>query len=331
MSFLKSFIKGLFNFNQSIFDQPPVSIEIAVGLDWLITQAHQLVGGQNTVWLSPNEFGRLKHAARTGTLSKRQTFFNDISRRTFKPIHQDELIKAISPIEEGRLTSILKDGHILTPVCHPENHELLGYILSLSISKSDERSALKKMSHFSSFSARYVSYCMQYFEATSMSLKDDLTSLYNQKYMCMVVDSEIHRSVREDKKFSVLFIDIDHFKKVNDSLGHWVGSHLLAELGGLLGASIRKSDYAFRYGGDEFVVVLPSTDGEGAKVAAERIRQKVEKNPFCIDGQEIGITLSIGISTYPDHAKSRQDIIKLADEAMYNGKNKSRNIVLMAS
>jgi diguanylate cyclase (GGDEF)-like protein len=126
-------------------------------------------------------------------------------------------------------------------------------------------------------------------------------------------------------------MDIDLFKQVNDTRGHWVGSKLLVELGRLLHMNLRRSDYAFRYGGDEFVVVLPDTPPEGATVAAERIRNEIEKYSFIIDGQKLKVTMSIGIAAYPDHAESSSDIIKLADAAMYEGKAKSRNIVIMAS
>jgi diguanylate cyclase (GGDEF)-like protein len=125
-------------------------------------------------------------------------------------------------------------------------------------------------------------------------------------------------------------MDLDFFKQVNDTKGHLVGSKILVELGILLQGQLRRSDYAFRYGGDEFVCVLPDTHAEGAMIAAERLRAVVESQEFVIDGHSIKITVSVGIATYPDHASSRRDIIYMADQAMYYGKAKSRNIVIMA-
>jgi diguanylate cyclase (GGDEF)-like protein len=181
------------------------------------------------------------------------------------------------------------------------------------------------------FFAKHVGFSLQHWAVQKMSFLDDLTQLYNQKYMGLVLESEIHRSQREEKKFSVLFMDVDYFKSVNDTRGHWVGSRMLVEIGRILKAQVRRSDYAFRYGGDEFVVILPGTDAAGACIAAERLRAQVEKNEFLVDGESLKLTLSIGLATYPDHAKTYKDIIKMADEAMYCGKNKSRNIVFVAS
>ena len=103
---------------------------------------------------------------------------------------------------------------------------------------------------------------------------DDLTGLYNQTLpMAMCLENEIHRCSREKKKFSVLFMDIDYFKAVNDNDGHWVGSRLLVELGHVISSNTRRSDYSFRYGGDEFVIMLSGADQDGAaSTAAERIQ-----------------------------------------------------------
>lgn len=133
------------------------------------------------------------------------------------------------------------------------------------------------------------------------------------------------------ESISVLFIDVDHFKRVNDSLGHIVGSGVLKELGALLQGQIRTSDYAFRYGGDEFIVLLSHTAGQDAELVAERIRAKVEKSLFTVSEIEVKITVSIGLAFYPDHAQSADEIIRIADEAMYYGKHKSRNVVYKAS
>lgn len=330
MNFLKKFFQYVTGLRKADINEPPVNIDLRVGIQWLIEETSRLVDAKNIIWVTEKEFTALKEAAHKGQYFLSRTYFEDVSRRAKFPIDIQELVDIARTLDMRRLTTYSEGHNLVAPICHPETHKVQGYLLVLGVEEKKINKAVKRLSQLVLHTSRYVSYCVQYFEATSMSLIDDLTSLYNQKYLAMVIDNEISRSDRNEEKFSVLFIDIDHFKKVNDSMGHWVGSHLLAELGGLLGASVRKSDYAFRYGGDEFVVVLPATDSAGAIVAAERIRKKVEQNMFCVDGEDIKITLSIGIATYPDHAKSRQDIIKMADEAMYNGKNKSRNIVLMA-
>lgn len=163
------------------------------------------------------------------------------------------------------------------------------------------------------------------------SYRDDVTNLYNQKYLPVITENLIEESKANDQSFSVLFIDVDFFKKVNDTKGHMVGSGILCELGEILQKNIREDDYPFRYGGDEFLLLLSNTDSEGAAQIAERIRAQVEAHEFSIGEHKINITLSIGIASYPEHATTKEDVIELADQAMYYGKNKSRNIVFVAS
>lgn len=163
------------------------------------------------------------------------------------------------------------------------------------------------------------------------SYRDDVTSLYNQKYLPVITENLIEECKANEQSFSVLFIDVDFFKKVNDTKGHMVGSGILCELGEILQKNIREDDYPFRYGGDEFLLLLSNTDSEGAAQIAERIRAQVEAHEFSIGEHKINITLSIGIASYPEHATTKEDVIELADQAMYYGKNKSRNIVFVAS
>lgn len=165
----------------------------------------------------------------------------------------------------------------------------------------------------------------------SMTYKDDLTDLYNQRYLPVILDQELSRASRLEKEFSVLFLDVDFFKMVNDTKGHMVGSKVLVELSKLFRTSIRGTDFAFRYGGDEYVIVLSGASSKNATYVAERLRQKTQETTFNINGNDVKITVSIGIATYPQHAKSTEELLHMADEAMYYGKNKSRNVVYVAS
>ncbi len=173
--------------------------------------------------------------------------------------------------------------------------------------------------------------CLRFADQEKLIYLDSLTSLYNQKYLSLTLDKKIEENRRYQNPFSILFIDIDYFKQVNDSLGHVVGSDVLLQLGLLIQGQVRASDYAFRYGGDEFIVLLSHTQGEPARLVAERIRSKVEGHTFQSSGHDISITVSIGLAFFPEHASSAVDIIRIADEAMYYGKNVSRNIVYKAS
>jgi diguanylate cyclase (GGDEF)-like protein len=179
--------------------------------------------------------------------------------------------------------------------------------------------------------ARYIAFAYQLLEAQNLSFVDELTGLYNQRYLPAVLEHEIQRSKRDQAQFSLLFLDIDYFKVVNDGRGHWVGSKLLVEMGKVLKGQVRACDYAFRYGGDEFIILLGSSNSENSKRVAERIRKAVESQPFTVEGHSLNLTVSIGLATYPEHAQTAAALIQLADQAMYHGKRKSRNIVFVAS
>jgi diguanylate cyclase (GGDEF)-like protein len=178
---------------------------------------------------------------------------------------------------------------------------------------------------------RYLGFAYELMEAKNLSSIDELTGLYNQRHLPLVLAHEIERCRREKSHFCLLFLDIDYFKMVNDGRGHWVGSKLLGELAKVLSTQVRTCDHAFRYGGDEFIVLLGGADVEVAKKVAERIRKAVEAHSFFIEGHDLKLTVSIGLAEYPTHAQSAEQLIQLADQAMYYGKRKSRNIVFIAS
>ncbi len=172
---------------------------------------------------------------------------------------------------------------------------------------------------------------MTYNLVQNLTFKDDLTELYNQRYLPVVLEQELSRASRTTHEFSVLFLDVDFFKMVNDTKGHLVGSSVLVELSKIFKNGIRTTDFAFRYGGDEYVIVLSGANSENAVRVAERLRKKTADTVFSVNGTQVRITVSIGIATYPEHAKSTSELMNMADEAMYYGKNKSRNVVYLAS
>lgn len=166
----------------------------------------------------------------------------------------------------------------------------------------------------------------RYQDAQELIYTDDLTGLYNYRYMQEVLDQEIRRSERYDLEFSLVFVDLDYFKNVNDRFGHLAGSQTLKEVAALLQACVREVDVLFRYGGDEFTALLVETDSQGAGLVAERIRRAIEQHTF-LAGTEAAsaLTATVGYATYPASATDKNSIIDLADQAMYYGK-KSRNV-----
>jgi diguanylate cyclase (GGDEF)-like protein len=164
-----------------------------------------------------------------------------------------------------------------------------------------------------------------------LTITDDCTGLYNARHLYKTLDTEVYRSSRFGYEFSVLFIDLDHFKAVNDTYGHLIGSKLLAEIGYLIKAQLRLIDFAFRYGGDEFVVLLPQTGKDQALVVAKRLRDGMRASKFCHDeGLNLNVRASIGLATYPHDARDAHDIIRQADEMMYLVKNTTRDNIGIA-
>jgi len=173
---------------------------------------------------------------------------------------------------------------------------------------------------------------MLYSQAKILTITDDLTNVFNYRYLNNILDRELVRAQRLNSSMSVLFLDLDSFKEVNDQHGHLLGSKILVELAGLLKGAVRKVDAVARYGGDEYIVVLTDTNSKGAMIVAERIRQMVEDYTFTeSEGYPIKLTVSIGVASYPEHGVTKVELLHLADEAMYKGKYGRKNIVYVAT
>lgn len=173
--------------------------------------------------------------------------------------------------------------------------------------------------------------------ATSLSLVDELTGLYNQRFMEVSLTREVARSQRYGSPVSLLFLDLDRFKSINDTHGHVVGSQMIKAAARILRDVIRDSDQLLRYGGDEFCVILPNTSLDGAQKLAERIRCVFEETMFNLSeltgveqARELNITTSIGVACFPESAQTIQELIKEADAAMYASKKAGRNCVSIA-
>jgi len=164
--------------------------------------------------------------------------------------------------------------------------------------------------------------------AKDMLFIDELSGLFNYRYLEVALDRELKRAERYASQLSVLFLDMDCFKQVNDTYGHLVGSQVLREMGALLKKSVREVDVVIRYGGDEYTVILVETNCSTAGTVAERIRTLVASHVFLADeGHAIRLTCSIGYSCCPEDTMSKQDLLEMADKAMYASKNSGRNCV----
>jgi diguanylate cyclase (GGDEF)-like protein len=165
-----------------------------------------------------------------------------------------------------------------------------------------------------------------------MAYSDAMTGLKNYRAFRSHLDEEMRRAARYKHSISLLLLDIDFFKQVNDRYGHQMGDRILAHIGSVIRASVRDTDLPARYGGEEFVVLCPETGAADASVVAERIRAAVQNTPF-LDGQEgpLPITISIGSATYPTDAEDEATLIHHADAALYRAKHAGRNCVVLAS
>ncbi len=172
----------------------------------------------------------------------------------------------------------------------------------------------------------------RFVQARERAFVDDVTGLYNARYLLSALDREVSRAARGGSQLSVLFLDLDRFKNVNDQFGHLVGSRTLMELGQLLQEQIRAIDTVGRYGGDEFTILLADTDQDTALEVAERIRRTVEEARFGAErGLQLSLTVSIGVASFPGNGATSEVILDLADKAMYLGKALGRNKVCSAN
>ena len=167
-------------------------------------------------------------------------------------------------------------------------------------------------------------------ELHQISITDSLTGLYNRKHLMETLDKEVTRSERYSHPFSLLVIDIDHFKKYNDTYGHLAGDEVLRRLASVFKKTIRSSDYAARYGGEEFIIILPEISPEQGVEAAERIRREVAEQRFEGDGEAIAVTISVGVASYPENGGDAETVMRNADEALYEAKKVGRNQVILA-
>ena len=168
-------------------------------------------------------------------------------------------------------------------------------------------------------------------KAEALSVTDDLTRLYNSRYLNLVLRRETKRASRSGRPLSLLFIDLDGFKQVNDNHGHLCGSKALVEAGAIIRGCARETDVVARFGGDEFSVILPDTGRDGALSVASRVRDRIGLHAFLeSDGLAVHLTASIGVATLPDVAGSAEELIRAADTAMYRVKADGKNGIHIA-
>ena len=181
------------------------------------------------------------------------------------------------------------------------------------------------------FTAIAIENAMFLNKVQELTITDDLTKLYNSRFLHSRLDYEVERARRFNYEISMIFLDLDYFKEVNDVHGHLSGSKLLREVAGLLASMLRTVDMACRYGGDEFIILMPGTSKKNATLVAEKLRASIKEKAFLADeGINIRLTASFGVASFPQDANSKEELIHKADHAMYDAKNRTRDAVAEA-
>jgi len=168
-------------------------------------------------------------------------------------------------------------------------------------------------------------------QMSESALRDGLTKAFNKRFFTERLESEYQYAVRHDTPLSLLFLDIDHFKRINDQRGHQAGDYVLVELAALVTSALRAEDIFARYGGEEFAIISRGTDIAEGTALAERLRRSVEEHEFVFDGQRLAVTISMGVARAPRAGvTSPAELVTLADDTMYEAKRSGRNRVCVA-
>ncbi|MDD3150165.1 MAG: GGDEF domain-containing protein, partial [Candidatus Gastranaerophilales bacterium] len=175
---------------------------------------------------------------------------------------------------------------------------------------------------------KYINKSKDFEYTYKLATTDGLTNLYNHRYFQEHMTNSIETCKRYDSHFSLLLIDIDFFKKFNDTYGHQAGDAVLKQVAGLLKKTVRNSDLVARYGGEEMAIVLSNTDLEEALTTADKVCRAVADKPFKLSEQvTVNVTISLGVATYPQHGYAPQLLIEFADQGLYRAKENGRNQV----
>ncbi len=241
-----------------------------------------------------------------------------------KSVLQGDLVREHRFIEDMRL---LEDGlrcYVLVPLVSRE--QTVG-VLALGSTRSEQfdDSTLARLRPIADAVALAFDNVRLFQKTREMSISDEVTPLYNFRYFHQALERELKLVNRYGSTLSLLFIDLDRFKPINDTYGHLRGSRTLREVGFLLREGVRETDIPARYGGDEFCVILPQTDGAAAHVLAEKLRDMIEGHTFLQEeGIDARLGVSLGVATFPAEAKTKEALIRLADKRMYEDKDARR-------
>ena len=208
--------------------------------------------------------------------------------------------------------------------------ELIG-VLALESSRKDafDRADIAPLESVADISANAIQNAHYFEKVRQMAYVDGLTGMFNRRFFEIRIVEELERAQRYHGSMSVIMLDIDKFKKMNDEFGHLLGDEVLRQVSSIFSAQLRKADVACRYGGEEFAIIVPETTGDHALAVAEKLRQVIENWHF--PGVSRKVTVTGGVASYPQNGTTRDDLVRAADEALYAGKQAGRNRILPAT
>ena len=256
-----------------------------------------------------------------------QFLFYELARKLAPILSKDELftvfsdgIRRLGDVQDIQFTHpAVRQGYLEFP--------LEGQAQEILAVKTRSTSIVEYLSLF----AKLLGLCLErislYEKLQLLSIYDPLTEAYNRRYFLQRLAEEFDRSKKGKLNLSFLMVDLDHFKKVNDTYGHLVGDVVLREVAGLIKQSIREIDFVARYGGEEFSLILPDTDKAGAIMVAERISGVVSKQKIRAFDEIVNVTVSIGVGSFPENTLHSDMLVEIADKALYQAKVSGRNRV----
>jgi diguanylate cyclase (GGDEF)-like protein len=230
---------------------------------------------------------------------------------------QRDLLHSHRFIEDMRLLEEGVRSYVILPL-HARGHSIGALALASRESRVYDETSVARVQPVADAVALAFENVRLFQKTRELSITDEVTPLHNFRYFHQALERELKLVNRYGGALSLLFVDLDRFKPINDQYGHLRGSRVLREVGFLLRAHVRETDYPVRYGGDEFTVILPQTDGPAATSLAHKLRRLIEGHSF-LQEEGIGarVGASFGVATYPTEANSKEALIRLADERMY--------------
>jgi two-component system cell cycle response regulator len=319
-----------------IIKEIALTMELDGLVNILIDSAMELSGGDGGALLLVDEKSSLLTMRSIRGLSdpeRRSDYFGLPERQCYemlmerKPVFLQNIDPPIFSYNQQKVDSI-----IVAPIWWKE--EALGELMVVKFAGSHgsfSSDDFKVLSLLSEEIAGAVHNAITHYKTKELTIKDDLTEAYNRRYFDQYLEEEFMRARRYGSHLSLIFFDVDNLKEVNVKYGHLIGSKTLQEVAHRMILTVRGIDKVVRYGGDEFCVVLPETDTQGALQVADRIRNTIASRPFRInENAQVGLTGSIGIASFPEHAASKEELIRQADRAMFVIKNQSKNAIAIA-